>query len=76
MNRIDKKEMAPDAAKLFEQEILGLKPDTPREELCDLVDDYIYYQTDGMSRKEAHAIVDAGCRAKGKKKLRRRAKAA
>jgi hypothetical protein len=76
MNRIDKKEMAPDAAKLFEQEILGLKPDTPRDELCNLVDDYIYYQTDGMSRKEAHAVVDAGCRAKGKKKLRRHARAA
>jgi hypothetical protein len=62
MNRIEKKEAAPDAARLFEQEVLELKPDIPRKELCDMVDDYIYYQTDDMSKEEAHAIVDMTCR--------------
>ena len=62
MNRIEKKEVAPQAAKLFEEEVLELKPDISRKELCDMVDDYIYYQTDGMSKEEAHAIVDVTCR--------------
>lgn len=62
MNRIEQKEMAPQAAKLFEEEVLELKPDIPRKELCDMVDDYIYYQTDDMSKGEAHAIVDITCR--------------
>jgi hypothetical protein len=65
MNRIEKKEIAPEAAKLFEEEVLEVKPDIPREELCDMVDDYIYYQTDDMSKKEAHAIVDKTCRLRG-----------
>ena len=62
MNRIEKKEIAPEAARLFEQEVLELKPDIPRKELCDMVDEYIYYQTDDMSKEEAHAIVDITCR--------------
>ncbi len=62
MNRIEKKEIAPGAARLFEQEVLELKPDIPRKELCDMVDEYIYYQTDDMSKEEAHAIVDITCR--------------
>ena len=62
MNRIEQKEMAPQAGKLFEEEVLELKPDIPRKMLCDMVDDYIYYQTDDMSRGEAHAIVDVTCR--------------
>jgi len=62
MNRIEKKETAPQSAKLFEEEVLELKPDISRKELCDMVDDYIYYQTDDMSRGEAHAIVDVTCR--------------
>ncbi len=61
MNRIEKKEMAADAAKLFKEEVLELKPDVPRKELCDMVDDYIYYQTNGMSKEEAHAVVEATC---------------
>jgi hypothetical protein len=67
MNRIEKKETAPDAAKLFEEEVLELKPDVPREELCDMVDDFIYYQTDDLSKEEAHAIVDVTCRLARKK---------
>ncbi len=62
MNRIEKKEMAPEAARLFEEEVLDLKPDVPRKELCDMVDDYIYFQTDDLSKEEAHTIVDKGCR--------------
>jgi hypothetical protein len=61
MNRIEKKEIAYDAAKLFEEEVRELEPDIPRKELCDMVDDYIYYQTDDMSKEEAHAIVEATC---------------
>ncbi len=61
MNRIEKKETAPEAAKLFKEEVLELKPDILRNELCDMVDDYIYYQTDDMNREEAHAIVEATC---------------
>jgi hypothetical protein len=61
MNRIEKKEMAPDAAKIFKEEVLASVPDIPRKELCDRVGDYIYYQTDDISRKEAHAIIDAAC---------------
>jgi hypothetical protein len=38
-----------------------LIPDIPRKELCDLVDDYIYYQTDYMSKKEVHAVVESIC---------------
>lgn len=61
MNRIGKKELAADAAKLFKAEVLELNPDIPRKELCDMVDDYIYYQTDEVSREEAHAVVEATC---------------
>jgi len=61
MNRIEKKETAPDAAKIFKEEVLASVPDIPRKELCDMVDDYIYYQTDDVSREEAHAIIDATC---------------
>ena len=61
MNRIEKKETAADAAKLFKEEVLELKPDILRKELCDMVDDYIYYQTDDMSKEEADAIVEATC---------------
>jgi hypothetical protein len=62
MNRVEKKESAPDAARLFEQEVLELNPDISRKELCDMVDDYIYYQTDTLSKEEARAIVDKTCR--------------
>jgi hypothetical protein len=71
MNKIEKKEIAPDAARLFEEEVLGLKPDISRNELCDLVNDYIYYQTDDMGKEEAHAIVDVTCRS-GLKETKRR----
>ena len=62
MNRIENKETAADAAKLFKEEIRELMPDIPPKELCDMVDDYIYYQTDDVSKEEAHAVVDVTCR--------------
>jgi len=61
MNRIEKKESAADAAVIFKEEVLAAVPGIPRDELCDMVDDYIYYQTDEVSRDEAHKIVDATC---------------
>jgi len=62
MNRIEKKEMMVDAATLFAGEVRELMPHIARKELCDMVDDYIYYQTDGASREEANAVVDGTCR--------------
>ena len=62
MNRIENKETITDAAKLFKEEVLELMPDIPRKELCDMVDDYIYYQTTDVSKEEAHAVVDVTCR--------------
>ena len=67
MNRIEKKETAPASARLFEMEVLELKPAVPRAELCAMVDEYIYYQTNDLSREEAHAIVDMTCRSAVKK---------
>jgi len=61
MNRIEKKETVVYAAKLFEEEVRELMPDIPRKELCDMVDDFIYYQTDDLSKKEADAIVGVTC---------------
>jgi len=66
MNRIERKEIVVDAAKLFEEEVLETAPDIPRKELCDMVDDYIYYQTDDLSKEEAHAVVEATCILKGR----------
>jgi hypothetical protein len=62
MNRIEKKERAFDASKIFQGEVRSLSPDIARKELCDMVDDYIYYQTDDIKREEAHSIVDITCR--------------
>ncbi len=62
MNRIGGKEIARDAARLFENEVLELTSEIPRDELCAMVDDYIYFQTDNMSRQEARAVVDETCR--------------
>jgi hypothetical protein len=64
MNRIEKKEIAPDASKIFQGEVRSIAPDITRKELCDMVDDYIYYQTDDITREEAHTIVDITCRQK------------
>ena len=62
MNRIERKKTASDAATIFKEEVLASSPDIPRKELCNMVDDYIYYQTDNISKEEAVAVVDATCR--------------
>lgn len=62
MNRIENKKTIADSAKLFEREVLELDPDIPRKELCDMVDEYLYYQADDMSKEEAHSVVDMTCR--------------
>ena len=64
MNKIENKEMAVDAAKLFREEVLNVMPDIPRTILCDMVDDYIYYQTDELSKEESRAIIAATCNVK------------
>ena len=61
MNRIENKGMVTEAAKYFEEEIRESMPEIPRRELCSMVDDYIYYQTDDLTRAEAHAVVEATC---------------
>ena len=61
MNRIERKETVADAAKIFKEEVKAAVPDIPRSELCAMVDDYIYYQTDDVSREEAHAVVEEIC---------------
>jgi hypothetical protein len=62
MNRIENKGMIADAATLFAEEVRELMPDISRKELCDMVDDYIYYQTDDVTKEEARAAVNGACR--------------
>ncbi len=61
MNRIENKDMAAGAAVLFEKEVLEVQPDIPRQELCEMVDEYVYYQQDDMTRDEAHKVVEETC---------------
>jgi len=62
MNRIENKAIAADAAKLFTEQVRELAPDIPRAALCDMVDDFIYYQTDEVTREEARVVVNETCR--------------
>ena len=64
MNRIEKKELAEDAAKYFKEEVLELMPDISRKELCNMVEDYIYYQTEDLGKAEASKVVETTCRLK------------
>jgi hypothetical protein len=41
--------------------ILEVIPDIPRKELCDMVDDHSYHQTNDRKKKEAYAIVETTC---------------
>ncbi len=56
MNRIEKKETVKGAAKLFEDEVLELQPDIPRDTLCGMVGEYAYYQQDDMTKEDADVI--------------------
>lgn len=61
MNRIENKAMVADAARYFQEEVRELAPGIDREHLCSMVDDYIYYQQDDMSRADAHKVVQETC---------------
>ena len=61
MNRIENKGMVNEAAKYFKEEVLEAMPDIDRENLCEMVDKYIYYQQDDMTRDEAHRVIEETC---------------
>jgi hypothetical protein len=56
MNRIENRDTASGAAKLFEDEVLELEPDIARSDLCGMVGEYVYYQQDDITRTDAQAI--------------------
>lgn len=61
MNRIEDKGMVTEAAKYFKEEVLEIMTDIPRENLCEMVDEYIYYQQADVSKNEAHKVVEETC---------------
>jgi hypothetical protein len=50
-----------DAARYFKEEVLDIMPDIPREELSEMVGEYIYYQQADVSKNEAHKAVEETC---------------
>jgi hypothetical protein len=50
-----------DAAKYFKEEVLDIMPDIPRDELSEMVGEYIYYQQADVSKNEAHRVVEETC---------------
>jgi hypothetical protein len=50
-----------DAAKYFKEEVLEIMPDIPREELSEMVGEYIYYQQADVSKNVAHEVVEETC---------------
>jgi hypothetical protein len=50
-----------DAAKYFKEEVLDIMPDIPRDELSEMVGEYIYYQQADVSKNEAHMVVEETC---------------
>lgn len=50
-----------EAAKYFKEEVLEIMPDISREELSEMVGEYIYYQQAEVSKDEAHEIVENNC---------------
>jgi hypothetical protein len=53
-----------DAAKYFKEEVLDIMPDISRDELSEMVGEYIYYQQADVSKNEAHKVVAETCLAK------------
>ena len=49
------------AAKYFKEEALDIMPDIPREELSDMVGEYIYYHHANVGKDEAHEVVEETC---------------
>jgi hypothetical protein len=47
-----------DAARYFKEEVLEIMPDIPREELSDMVGEYIYYQQADVDKDAAHKVVE------------------
>ncbi len=60
MKKADEK-WAVDAAKYFKEEVLDIMPDIPREELSEMVSEYIYYQQANVDKEEAHKVVEETC---------------
>jgi endonuclease V-like protein UPF0215 family len=50
-----------DAAKYFQGEVLEIMPDIPREELTDMVGEYIYYQKADVGKEKAREVVRETC---------------
>jgi len=50
-----------DAAKYFKEEVLDIMPDISREELSEMVGEYIYYQQADVSKDVAHEVVEETC---------------
>lgn len=50
-----------DAAKYFREEVLEIMPDIPREELSEMVGEYIYYQQADVRKDQAREVVMATC---------------
>jgi 4-aminobutyrate aminotransferase-like enzyme len=50
-----------DAARYFKEEVLDIMPDIPREELSDMVGEYIYYQQAEVGKDAAHKVVEETC---------------
>jgi hypothetical protein len=50
-----------DAAKYFKEEVLDIMPDISRDELSEMVGEYIYYQQADVSKNEAHMVVEETC---------------
>jgi hypothetical protein len=60
MNSADVKSTI-EAANYFKEEVLEIMPDIPREELSEMVGEYIYYLQAEVSKNEAHEIVEGTC---------------
>ena len=45
----------------FKEEVLDIMPDIPRDELSEMVGEYIYYQQADVSKNEAHMVVEETC---------------
>jgi len=47
-----------EAAKYFKEEVLEIMPDIPRDELSEMVGEYIYYQQADVGKNEVHEVVE------------------
>ena len=61
MDIIENRQLAADTARLFQHEILRVRPDIPPDELHELVFEYLFYRTSDLSRAAVHLLVDEAC---------------